>query len=135
MIDKKEMVPAGALAAEIGILADFDEPLSPKNRQPAVAPGVQPVGREPVHTDIAGPAVAAQHHVAEILEFRMLRVVHVADLSGHYFGARGIGEEEKLIELVRGDVADNAAEIFSIPEPGRARIWVDAMRPQADGLD
>src|SRR5215510_14778129 len=74
------MIPAGALASQVGVLADFYEPFRPQNRQPPIAPGIQPVGREPVHADIACAAVAAQHHIAEILEFGMLRVIHVAVL-------------------------------------------------------
>src|SRR5262245_62138264 len=135
LINEKEVIPSGALAPEIGVLADFDEPFSPQNRQPPIAPGVQTVGREPVHSDIAGAAVAAQHHVAEILEFGMLRVIHVADLRRDHFGLRGIREEEKLIELVRRDVADYAAEILLVPEPRRTRARVDAMRAETDGLD
>src|SRR5262249_17450497 len=134
IVDEKEMIPAGAIAAEVGVLADFDEAFRPEDRQAAVAPGVQRVRREPVHAYVARSAVAAQHHIAEIFEFRILRVIHVADLRGDYFGLRGVGEEEKLIELVRSDVADNAAEIFSVPEPGRARARSDAMRAEADGL-
>src|SRR6266545_4550876 len=57
LIDEKEVIPSGALAPEVGVLANFDEPFSPQNRQSPIAPGVQPVGREPVHSDIAGAAV------------------------------------------------------------------------------
>ena len=62
-------------------------------------------------------------------------MIHVADLRRDHFGLRRIGEEEKLIELVRRDVANDAAEILPVPEPGRSRLRIDAMRTEADGLD
>src|SRR5262249_40605855 len=58
-----------------------------------------------------------------------------ANLGGDHVGLLGVCEEEELIELVRGDVADDAAEIFSVPEPCRARARSDPMRAEADGLD
>src|SRR5262245_48679933 len=65
----------------------------------------------------------------------MPRMIHVADLRRDHFGPRGVGEEEELIELVRRDVADDAAEILPVPEPRRARLRIDAMRAEADSLD
>src|SRR6185369_16636560 len=62
-------------------------------------------------------------------------MIHIANLRCDYFRLRGVCEEKKLIELVRGDVANDPAEILPVPEPGWARARVDAMRAEANGLN
>ena len=58
----------------------FDITIRAQDEQPPVAPGAEAVGREPVQPHIAEAAVAAQHHVAEVLELRMVGMAHVRDL-------------------------------------------------------
>ena len=65
----------------------------------------------------------------------MLRVVDVAGLRRDHLRLRRSGEEQELIELVRADVADDAAVALAIEEPRRTRLRVHAMRPEPDGLD
>ena len=134
LIDEKQVTFPGP-AGDVDVLAHLDEPVSAENRQPAVAPGRQAVRREPIHADVAGAGVAAQHDVAEILEGRILRVVDVADLRRHDVGAGRAGEVQELIGLVRCDVAEDAAELRLVEEPRRPRLHVDAVRAEADGLD
>ena len=111
------------------------KPVGAEDGEPSVAPGAEPVGREPVDADVAGAAVAAQHHVAEVLEPGVLRVVDVAHLRGHDLGSGRAGEEEELVELVRGDVAEDAAVALLLEEPGGPGLRVHPVRPEADGLD
>ena len=134
LIDEEQVARARP-AADVDVLADLDEAVGAENRQPAVAPGRQAVGREPVDADVAGAAVAAQHDVAEVLERRVLRVMDVADLRRDDLGLRRAGEVEELIGLVRADVAEDAAVTRLVEEPRRPRRRRHAVRPQADRLD
>ena len=79
LIDEEEVIAPGA-AADVDVLADFDKPIGAKNGETAVAPRAKTAGREPVHADVAGAPVPTQHHVAEIFEFGILRMVQVANL-------------------------------------------------------
>ncbi len=127
------MLPSGRFG-DVDVLADLDEAVGAEDRQPAVAPGREAVGREPVDAHVSGAAIAAQHHVAEVLEPRVLRVIEVPDLRGHDVGARRAGEEEELIGLVRADVAEDAAVALALEEPRRTRLEVGPVRSQADRL-
>ena len=64
----EEQVTAARASGDVDVLADLDEAVGAEDGQAAVAPGRQTVGREPVHADVPGAAIAAQHHVAEVLE-------------------------------------------------------------------
>ena len=44
---------------DVDVLAHLDEAVGAQNRHPAVTPGPQAVRGEPVHSEIAGTAVAA----------------------------------------------------------------------------
>src|SRR5581483_3683327 len=92
---------------------------------------------------IAEAAVAAQHHVAEVLKLRVIRMPHVGNLRLHNFRLRRACVIEKLIHLVRTDIAQNAAELLCVPEPfwssrtsaSVARTLKDLVRRDIDGLD
>src|SRR5258708_1004585 len=73
LVDDKEIV---ALLADgdVGVLAHFDVALGAEDEEPSIAPGAEAVGSEPVEPDVADAAIAAKHHVAEVLEFGMLRI-------------------------------------------------------------
>ena len=49
-------------------------------------------------------------------------MMHVADLRRHHLALGRTGEEEKLIRLVRSDVAEDAAVARAFEEPGRPRL-------------
>jgi hypothetical protein len=86
-VDNEEMVAAGT-AGDVDVLPQLDVALGAEDRQPPVAPGREAVGREPVQADVARAAVAAEHHVAEVLELRLVLVGDVGDLRRHDVGLR-----------------------------------------------
>src|SRR5580698_656287 len=94
---------------DVGVLAHLNVPLRAENEEPSIAPGSQPIRSEPVQPDIAEALVAAQHHVAEVLEARMLRMRDVRDLRLYNFGLRRSCVVEKLVYLMRADIAQDAA--------------------------
>jgi hypothetical protein len=75
------------------------------------------VGREPVEAHITEAAVAAQDHVAEVLKAGMIGMAHVGDLRLDNFGVFRSRVEEELVDLVRADVAEDAAVLVGVPEP------------------
>ena len=83
----QEQVALAGTAGDIDVLADFDEAVGAEDGQPPIAPRRQTIRGEPVYADVAGPAIAAQQNVAEVLEIRILRVGHIAGLGGDYLGA------------------------------------------------
>src|SRR5260370_37424626 len=90
LVDDKEIV---ALLADgdIGVLAHLDVAFGAEDEESSVAPRTQAVGGEPVQPDVAHAAIAAQHPLAEVLEFGPLRMVHVGDLRLGNLGLRGAG--------------------------------------------
>jgi hypothetical protein len=73
LIDEVEIV---ALLADgdVYVFAALDVAFGAEDEETAVAPGAECVGGEPVEADVAEAHVAAQDHVAEILEERVLRL-------------------------------------------------------------
>ena len=134
LIDEEQMVAAGP-AGDIDVFAQLDVAVGAEDGQTSVAPGRQPVGREPVDTDVAGAAVPGQHHVTEVLELRTVLVRDVADLRGDDLGARRSGVEEELIDLMRPDVGQDPAVARRVPEPLRPGGRGDAMRCEIHRLD
>ena len=98
------MVPARA-SGDVGVLPQFDVALGAENEKPPIAPCAQPIGSKPVDANVAEAAVAVQHHVAEILELRVVRVIHVRHLRRNHLGRGGSGVVNELVGLVRPDVA------------------------------
>ena len=118
LIDDEEMIASRA-SGDVRVFAQLDIAFGAEDEEPAVAPGSEAVGCEPVNTHVTDAAIAAKHHVTEVLEFRMLRMVDIADLRGDGLGRSGARVEEKLIDLVRTDVGENAAVLCGFPEP----VW------------
>ena len=116
LIDQ-EQVAAALAPGDVHVLADLDEAVGAEDGQAPVAPRAQALWREPVDADVAGAAVAADHAVAEVLEAGLVGVVQVADLRGDDLRLGGSGEEQELVELVRGDVGEDAAVLFLDVEP------------------
>ena len=96
-------------AGDVHVLPHLDVAVGAEDRQAAVAPGGQAVGREPVDADVAGAAVAAQHDVAEVLELRLVGMRTLPTCADTTSAARRAGEVQELVGLVRGDVAEDAA--------------------------
>ena len=114
-----EEVVALLADGDVGVLPHLDVAIGAEDEEASVAPGAEAVRREPVEPDIAEAAIAAQHHVAEVLEVRMLRMTHVGDLRLGDLGLGRAGVVEELIDLVRADVAEDAAVLHRVPEPVR----------------
>src|SRR6478735_6890522 len=111
---------AGLFPADIDVLAQLDVALLTENDHAAVTPGAEALRREPVDADvIRRTVVAEQVGLAEILEVGLVLVCVVADRGVHDRGVGGAGIGEKLLELVRADVAQDAAELVLLVEPVR----------------
>src|SRR6185369_4382495 len=73
-------------ASNIDILTRFDVSVRPEDEESSIAPRPQAIRSKPVKTDVPEALVAAQHHVAEVLELRLLWMVHIRHLRCHYLG-------------------------------------------------
>ena len=62
-------------------------------------------------------------------------MVDVGHLRGDHLRFVRTGKEQKLVELVRADVAQDAAVALQLEEPGRAILGIHAVGPQSDRLD
>src|SRR3569833_241318 len=141
-VHDKEVVAAGP-NRNIGIFAHFDITVGAQHEEAPIAPCAQTIGREPVQPHIAEAPVALQGHVAEILEMRMIGMADIGDLRRHDLGFGRAGIEQELVDLVRADIAKDAAILDIFPEPARARDAAaivagaldDLMRRDVDRLD
>src|SRR5260221_2473735 len=133
LVDQEKVVGA-RLAGDVDIFAGLDIALGAEDDQPAVAPDAEPVRRVPVDADIAGAAIAAQHHLAEILELGLFRIGVVGDMRRYHLGLGRAGVMEELVGLVGGDVDQDAAIAGTLVEPVRARVEAEPVRPEPDRL-
>src|SRR5215469_7298511 len=139
----QEKVVALVLHGHIGVLANLDISVSAQDEEAAVAPRPQPIGREPIQTNVAKTTISAQNHVAEILKTRIIRVPDIGDLRLHNLCLCRSSVEKELIDLVRANVAEDSAVLVRVPEPvGPARaaagdpaVLEDLVRRDVDGLD
>src|SRR5262249_41875397 len=92
-----------------------------QDEQSAVTPGAEAVGCEPIEADVPESLVPTQHHIAEVLEVRSVRVVDIGDLGGYDFSRSGAGVVQELVNLVGSDVAEDAGKLLVVPEPVGAR--------------
>src|SRR5262249_35681137 len=90
--------------------------------------------RVPVDSCIAAAAIAAQQHLAEILEVGIAAIGEVADRGAHDLRVLGAGKGEKLIDLMAANVAQDAAMLIAPEEPGWAQVPVQPVRAKSDGL-
>ena len=67
----------GFTPGQIRVFPEFDKTLGTENGQASVTPGVQSVRCEPVYPKIACTAIAPHHHVSEVFELRVLRIMNV----------------------------------------------------------
>src|SRR4051794_5686805 len=98
-IDQEEMIGAGT-AGDVDIFAELDGALAAEEEEAAVAPDAEAGRGEPVDPVVTARVLGAEQDVAEILEFRAVRVIEIADLAGDHLGLVGFGEEKELLELV-----------------------------------
>ncbi len=66
LVDEQTMVDAGCRRCRH--ISELDVAVRAEDRESAIAPGAEALRRIPVDADISRPAIAAQHHLAEILE-------------------------------------------------------------------
>ena len=127
------MIAAGT-PGNVGVLAQFDVALGSQNEQAPIAPRAQAFGSEPVHADVTESAVAVQHHVAEILKFRVVLVIHVGHLRRRHVRHGRPGVVDELVSLVRAYVAEDAAVARRIPKPIGTGRFIHLVRGQVHGL-
>jgi hypothetical protein len=65
----------------------------------------------------------------------MVRVAEVAGLRRKNTGGCGIGEVQELLDLMRADIADDAAGDGAVEEPGGARRGPHLVRAETRRLD
>ena len=112
----RDMIPTWR-TGNVDTLPQFDIPLGSQNEGPFVAKRPQGIWSEPVHAKISKAAIAMDHHVAEVLEFRAMAVIHIRHLRHRHLRHGGSGEVNELVGLVRAEVAESAAVAHRIPEP------------------
>src|SRR5436853_6442212 len=79
LVDEEQVISART-ASDVDVLPQLDVSIGPEDRQPAITPGAESIGREPVHAHVAASAIATQEHVAEVVQLRELRMREVRDL-------------------------------------------------------
>src|SRR3984893_13171797 len=121
-------------AADVDVLAHLDRAFGADDHHPPVAPGREPIGGEPVDANIPCGAGRAQQHLAKILQLGMVRICPVGYGRGCHFGILCAGEEEELLDLVRGDISEDAAITLALEEPTGSGSSVDAMWAQPNGI-
>src|SRR6202040_3868206 len=78
--------------------------------------------------------IAAQQHLAEILEAGVARIGKVADRGADDLGVVRAGESEKLVDLVAADIGEDSAAFVALEEPGWAQVAVEPGRAEGHGL-
>jgi hypothetical protein len=101
-------------------LRNFQVTVRAQDKKSPVSPGSETVGRRPVDTDVTCPVISSQHHIAKVLQARILRVVEIADLRSDDSSLRGIREIQELVELMRANVAEDTAISVALEKPRRA---------------
>src|SRR5665647_165211 len=128
-------VRGSVVRADVHVLPLLDEAFGTEDEHAAVAPHLQSVGGEPVAPEVAaGARVGHDRRIAEVVQPRMLRVGVVGDLAAHHRPVRGAGVVQDLLDLVRTDVAQDAAVLVLLEEPRRPGCRREAVRPEADHL-
>ena len=88
-VDEEQMIAARP-AGDVDVFPELDRPFGAEDEQPPVAPGRQAVLREPVDADDSRWRASERSRiVAEILEFRLVRMIEVGDVAGDDFGLLG----------------------------------------------
>src|SRR5690348_2073353 len=92
-----EQVISARAAGDVERLPQLDVALCTENEGAFVSKCGDAARSQPVHAKVAETAIAVEHHVAEILELRVMAVAHVRHLRHGYFHGGGPGEVDELI--------------------------------------
>ncbi len=129
------MVALG-IGRHVDVLAQLQIAFSALDEGAAVAPGAQPVGREPVDAEVSrGPVVHDEGSVAEVLEVGILGELVAGQPARCYPRVLRPREEEYLLYLVATQVDDDAAVFLPVEKPGGALGQGDPVRTRAYHLD
>jgi hypothetical protein len=81
------------------------------------------------------PLIAAQGDFAEILQARIVGIGVIGNAGQRDLGIGRPGEKQELVDLVAGDIGQDAAIGVPVEEPVRPRVPVQPVRPDPQGLD
>ncbi|MCY1558025.1 hypothetical protein D9M68_949240 [compost metagenome] len=73
--------------------------------------------------------------VAHVLQAGTIGMVAIVDARGNHLAIIGIGEEQELLELVAGDIAENAAIAIAGEKPVRTIVEAQRVRAETHGVD
>ena len=135
VVDEDDRV-APPVRAHVDVFAQLDVASGAEDDRAAVAPGTEAVGGEPVDADVVGGAVVAQERcLAKIIEAGRVVIGKVADGGMNDSGVPRAAVEQELFELVAADVAEDAAVLDPVEEPGGARRLAQPVGAEAKDLD
>lgn len=104
-IDQQELV--GAVGCpDVCVFSQLDVALRSEDEKPTVAPCAKAGGREPINPEVTrGAVVTDEAAFAEVLEFGITGIRHIADSRVNDLRILGTGEKEELLALVAADIA------------------------------
>ncbi len=134
-IDEQELV--GAVGCpDVGVFAQLDVALRSEDEKPTVAPCPKAGGREPINPEVTrGAVVADEAAFAEVLEFGISGIRHIADSRVSDLRILGTGEKKKLLALVAADVAEDTTVFFLLKKPAWSGSGVESVGACAEGLN
>ena len=134
-IDEQELV--GAIGCpDVCVFAQLDVALRSEDEKSTVAPCAKAGGREPINPEVTrGAVVADEATFAEVLEFGISGIRHIADGRVSDLRILGAGEKKELLALVAADVAEDATVFFLLKKPAWSGRSVESVRACAEGLN
>ena len=127
----QEQVISPGRARDVHVLPQVDVAPGSNHHETAVAPGRETVRRVPVHPRKAGRAFRPQQYFPVVLEPGVIGIRAICDRRRNHVRVGRAGQVEKLIDLVRGDVTEDASSARAFKEPGWAQMAVDPVRSEA----
>jgi hypothetical protein len=131
---REEEVVRAWPALDVDILAQLNGSFGADDDQAPVAPGRHALRREPVDTDIARGALAAQDNLAEILEPRARQLAEPRHRAADDLRVAAAREHQELVDLVRPEVTEDPAMRRVVEEPRGADRGVQPVRREVHGL-
>ena len=134
-IDEQELV--GAIGCpDVCVFAQLDVALRSEDKKSTVAPRAKAGGREPINPEVTrGAVVADEAAFAEVLEFGISGIRHIADGRVSDLRILGAGEKKELLALVAADVAEDATVFFLFKKPAWSGRGVESVGACAEGLN
>ena len=134
-IDEQELV--GAIGCpDVCVFAQLDVALRSEDEKSTVAPCAKAGGREPINPEVTrGAVVADEATFAEVLEFGISGIRHIADGRVSDLRILGTGEKKELLALVAANVAEDATVFFLLKKPAWSGRSVESVRACAEGLN